>query len=759
MKNWKHLLKINLYPIILGGLVFLFFYPFFLFGKIPLPGDTIVGMYYPWRNIVWDNYTSGVPFKNFLITDPVRQQYVWRGLAIEEMKKGHLPLWNPYSFSGTPLLANMQSAVFYPFNFVFFLLPFSVAWGLLVVMQPLLSGLFLYLYLRHFLVSKEASILGSFTFAFSGFSITWLEWNTIGHVMLWLPLTLLSIEKIILFERVRPLGHFWPLIFIFSLTSSFFAGHLQVFFYSFLFTLIYLIARILTFQNKQKIILLFVICFLLFVSIAAIQWVPTFQFIGESAREFDQGSWMREGWFLPWQNLIQFVAPDFFGNPATFNYWGIWNYGEFVGYIGILPLLFALYALFFRKDKKTRFFGIVTFFSFLFVLPTPLAKLPYELNIPFLSTSQPTRILSIIVFCLSLLASLGFDFWIKERGKKKIILIYILLFVFLGIGWFFTIQPHLFSLNISPDHILIAKRNLILPSMIVILAFVLTILFLILRQKLFKFFILCSLFFVLIFDLFRFGWKFISFSPSHWIFPKTETTRFIQENTDFSRILSRDRRIFPPNFSLAYQFFDVAGYDPLYIKRYGQLVAAWEREKPDISPAAFNRIITPMQFDNFITDLLGVKYILTQEPIQSEKLILKGKEGDTHIYKNKNVFPRVFLVENIVVRKDDQSVIEDMFRLGENLRYTAVVKDNIDIDPQKVTENEYAEIVAYAPNEVTIRAKSDVKRLLLLTDIYYPAWKAYVDGNQTRIYESDLTFRGIVVGPGEHTIVFRIGLL
>ena len=116
MRNLRRVFLNKLHFFILLGLITLFFYPFIFFGKVPIPVDTIVGMYHPWRDVVWNNLTSGVPFKNYLITDPVRQQYDWRKLAIEQFKKGQFPLWNPYSFSGTPLLANFQTAAFYPFN-------------------------------------------------------------------------------------------------------------------------------------------------------------------------------------------------------------------------------------------------------------------------------------------------------------------------------------------------------------------------------------------------------------------------------------------------------------------------------------------------------------------------------------------------------------------------------------------------------------------------------------------------------------------
>src|SRR3989338_11019921 len=146
-----------------------FFWQFFLKGLLPMPADNIVGLYHPFRDLYAKDYPNGIPYKNFLLTDPIRQQYPWRELAISLQKKLEAPLWNPYSLAGTPLLANFQSAIFYPFNILFFLLPFPLAWGALIVLEILLAGIFLYLYLNHLRLNRWASILGAITFAFSGF--------------------------------------------------------------------------------------------------------------------------------------------------------------------------------------------------------------------------------------------------------------------------------------------------------------------------------------------------------------------------------------------------------------------------------------------------------------------------------------------------------------------------------------------------------------------------------------------------------------
>lgn len=63
-------------------LTVVFFWQFFVKGLLPIPADTIIGLYHPFIDLYAKDYPRGIPFKNFLITDPVRQQYPWKVLAI-----------------------------------------------------------------------------------------------------------------------------------------------------------------------------------------------------------------------------------------------------------------------------------------------------------------------------------------------------------------------------------------------------------------------------------------------------------------------------------------------------------------------------------------------------------------------------------------------------------------------------------------------------------------------------------------------------
>jgi hypothetical protein len=748
-------------PIALITIVFLVFFWQFLFkGLLPIPSDTIVGLYYPFR----DAYikSNGVPYKNFLITDPVRQQIPWRELAVDAEKKLILPLWNPYNFAGTPLLANSQNAAFYPFNIVFFFLPFEFSWSLLILLQPILAGIFLYLYLRNLKLSKSACLLGTLAFSFSGFFIAWLEWGTVLNVALWLPLILLSIDKIFSKYDIKKFSIFnfqfsipiWSFIFLFSLVSAFFAGHLQTFFYLTIFALIYLIVRWFQYGRNLKHFVWFLALGFLFLIFISPLLIPSIKYILLSARDVNGSSWQTSNeWFIPWQNLIQFLAPDFFGNPATLNYYGVWNYGEFIGYIGILPLIMAFFALFFRRDKKTLFFGSAFFISLIFALPTFLAQLPFQLNLPFISTSQPTRLLFIIDFSLSILAALGLDYFISAKDKKKIVYILgcvLLLFISL---WSFVLFFH--GSILSGQNLGVARQNLILPTilfgfvstMVLILAFYF--------RKKGAVFLISILFLITVFDLFRFGWKFEAFTNKEYLFPSDSIIKFLQNQKGVFRVMSDNLEFLPPNFSIMYHLQTVDGYDPLYLKRYGELIAAFDRGKPDISaPFDFSRIIYYKNIQYTTTDLLGVKYVLSMDwQIKNNKLKWVFTDGTTQVYENKQALPRTFFVSNILLASSKQQAINDIFN-SENFINKLAVVEGTQSNFKTNWSLGQADITSYESNKVDIQTDNKGEGFLVLTDSYYPTWHAKIDGKETRIYLTDYNFRGIIVPKGEHSIEF-----
>jgi len=730
--------------------VLIFFWQFLLKGLLPIPSDTIVGLYYPFRDAYFKTNPNGIPYKNFLVTDPVRQQIPWKKLVTDAEKRFTSPLWNSYNFAGTPLLANFQSAAFYPLNILFYFLPFNIAWSLLVFIQPLLASLFLYFYLKHLKLNKAASFIGAISFAFSGFAAAWLEWGTILNTVLWLPLILLAIDKIIEKSHVSKIK--WSIIFILSLTCSFLAGHVQFFFYVFSFASVYLLAKLILARDKRNLIN-FLILFLIFFLLSLPQLIPTIQFIVLSARNLDLPSWQtNSGWFIPWQNLIQFLAPDFFGNPSTLNYYGIWNYGEFIGYIGILPLIMAFFALFFRRDKKTLIFGTAFFLSLIFALPNFLAKLPFIFNLPFISTAQPTRLLFITDFSLAVLAALGLDYFIVFKNKKQILYIIGAAFLLFASLLFFVLIFHgniLTALELN-----ISRQNLMLPVLLFVMVSAILLLIILYPRKKIIGFLIGLLILITLFDLFRFGWKFEPFTNKEYLYPSTSVISYLKNQQGVFRIISEDSRIFPPNFSAMYKLQTLDGYDPLYLQRYGELMAAVKRNKPDINPQfGFNRIITPQSLTSSIIDLLGTKYVLSLDNIKNSKLKLVFTDGIVKVYQNQLAFSRAFFVSNTLSVNSKQESIDALFNPNNSLRKTAVIENS-----QNLSKNNWStgtvSMVNYSDNSVILKTNNNGEGFLVLTDSYYPTWHAKIDGRLTQIYLTDYNFRGIIIPKGEHTIEF-----
>ena len=75
-------------------------------------------------------------------------------------------------------------------------------------------------------------------------------------------------------------------------------------------------------------------------------------------------------------------------------------------------------------------------------------------------------------------------------------------------------------------------------------------------------------------------------------------------------------------------------------------------------------------------------------------------------------------------------------------------------------------IISYSPNEVIIEANLKRAGFLVLTDTYYPGWKVYIDGKESKIYRADYLFRAVPLPKGRQVVryvydplSFKIGLL
>ncbi len=757
-KIWYDLFALVFFACVVG----IFFAPTILKGQLPVPADALVGLYHPWRDALAKDYPRGLPFKNFLITDPVRQQIPWRKAAIDQWKDRILPSWNPYSFSGTSLVGNIQAAVFYPLNILFFLFEFPVAWTLLIMLEPLLAGILFYLFLRNRQRSPAASLFGAISWSFSGFSIAWLTWGTIGHVALWLPLLLLSIDKILQSKTsiVLHSAVVWGVVLVTALVMQFFAGHAQVSLYVFLLSLAYALWHLRLTKGNQRV----AACWLtgglsLFVVITSIQWIPLLVATIGSSRVLEAESWTKPGWFLPWQHLVQYIAPDFFGNPATLNYWGEWNYGEFVGYIGIIGLVFALVSLLHWKEKELRFWFIMLAGSLLFLLPTPIASLPYILHLPILSSLQPTRLTMVVDFALAILTAYGFDAFLKHKGKRAWVAMAGIGFL-IALLWILVMVQGAATVDETiKGNWMVTQRNLVVPTMVFVLAVAAIIGHIKVKNATGRIVIILFLIGLTTVDLLRFGWKFTPFTLKEYFFPQTAVTTFLQQQQKPFRIVSVDNRMLPPNVSAVYGIETIEGYDPIVDARYEEFFAALARGKPDISrPFGFNRILTAERIDSPLLPLLNVQYILSLTDRKEAYLTKAMQEGETRVYEDTRALPRAYLVEEVKEIAGKQRIIETLFDPTFNPRTTAIVEKPLDVLSSPLSSYESVMIASYNPSSITLSVVTKNPRLLVIANAWNQNWNVTIDDKPANLLRTNYILQGAVVPVGTHRVLLSFGL-
>lgn len=735
-----------LFTLLTCFLILLFFLPNLILGKVPIPADSLLGLYHPFRDLSIDGYNPGkFPVKNPLITDPVLQTYPWRYLVFKNIKEGNFPLWNPYSFSGQPLLANIQSSSFQLTNILFLILPFKIGWAISTILLSVLASLFMFLFLKDIGLSRPASLFGGLILPFSGFFIAWLTWGSIIATVMWLPLILLCLNKIFKTKSV-----IWLLILTLAVSQVILSGHWQAGLYVFLALVVYLIFLAINHKSLPKLAIGTIYVFLGIV-IAAVQILPSLEFINLSARSIDQGYYReRADWFLPIQNLVQLVAPDFFGNPATYNYWGIWNYAEFVSFIGIIPLSLAIYGLTARSLYK-GFFIALGLVALVFGLENPISKIPYSISIPFISSLQPSRIIFLLVFALTGLASIGFDRLLKVKKEKTNLKIFfgplIVAVILLAIAGSTIFAKDLFSQTQTLDPPAIAQRNLILPALTTFALLAITFLRLKIRSL-----AIILIFAITIFELFRFGYKFTPFSKLSWIFPQTRATSFLLAQEKPFRIMSTDRRIMHPNVSAVYGIESIDGYDPLYLADWNKFVSVWQSQNPNAPLAAFNRIVTPQKIDYKFIDLVNVKYVLTFDEIENPNFEKVFTEGQTKIYQNKNFLDRAFFVNEVVGAKSDQEEFAKLLNPNFDLKKMATSQE-FEFPKQELTAQVSFE--DYQDQNLTLSVQTDRQAPLILTNVYYPGWKAYIDGQPVPVNKVDFMFQAVLVPQGSHQIEFK----
>ena len=374
------------------------------------------------------------------------QFYPWRKLAVEQLRAGHWPLWNPYLGAGTPLAANLQTAAFYPPNILFLLMPVERAFGWELALHVALAGIFAYFFGRTMGLSPFGALVGGLAYGGGGYLVSRWVFPSMVYAAAWLPLMLAFTERLV--RRPTPNSHSaggnnrlgesigsWLLdmaLLALATALQLLAGHAQTSFYSLaivaIFALFRLAQRYLSSGRPRNIRLPLLpasgllLATLWGVALAAIQLLPTAELAAHSQRAgtLTDLRFAFELSFWPWR-FITLLAPDFFGNPARNEYWAFGNYWEGAAFVGVLPLLLAALAVirwWQKRGESSRgplsavpFFALLSLFSLILALGnrTPLYPLLFRYVPGFGLFQAPARLTIGYALGMAVLAGIGAD--------------------------------------------------------------------------------------------------------------------------------------------------------------------------------------------------------------------------------------------------------------------------------------------------------------------------------------------------------------
>ena len=686
---------------------------------------------------------------------PSLQFVPWRILVNDSLRAGTLPLWTDMLGMGAPLLANHQSAVFYPPNLLSLIFDPSSSISILAVLHLSFAGVGMVRLARRVGLGDFGAAVVGVTFGLSQYLTARLWFISINNAIAWLPWIVLATDSLTSNSKLQTLNSNHPTTqppnYLISnlqlpllIALQLLAGHAQSSFYTLLIAAAWLGWRSLKpkqdfyrnlddlnkagLSNLQSLIInlfRFSLAILFALCLTAVQLLPTYELLREtpraSAADYD---FVMTYSLWAWR-LLTAIAPDLFGHPADGNYWGYATYWEDAIYLGLMPLMFALYALITaRRNKKIHLGDIVFLFALAIISVelalgsnTPIFPFFYRYIPGFNFFQAPARMLIGYTFAVSLLAGIGADQW-KESNRKRY-------WSRLGIAGSIAmmILGIVGAVTLADVRPLTIATSLIGVAAVSAVTFILTLNQPTAPKRWYTFTIL----FIAV-DLGisairlnpTIDTSFYSLTPSENLSGRTyqydqdeyrvKFKEYVTFKNFYSLTSQQIRDTFLPNLTVLNKIESANNFDPLLTERYVNFVKAMEQNPRLLDLADVQTIIKPMRITSPRSDSKASRLRV----IPQAQFVSSPQES-------------LAIISSPTFDPDTTLILEP------------------------IRNTQYAIPLTHHVSRITTHQDSYV----LISASYYPGWRVLVDDQPSQLFIADHLFRAVHVPKGEHTIRFE----
>jgi hypothetical protein len=740
------------------------YWPSLLGQQVLLPLDILQlpGWYLP----IPEDAPRFVP-QNIMLSDVVLQYASWRLFAIEEVQAGRLPLWNPYNYCGHPFVAPNQTAIFSPFHWADYLFPSFVTIAWMQLAKSLVAGCGAYFFFRRVLrVKFLPATAGAAAYPLIGFMVLW-QGFPLSAVCAWLPWLLLAADMTI----SNPRGWGGPILAL-ATAATLVTGHAETAAHVLLACGIYAVWRwgyglycgeinlAKAFGTVVALSLGWGLGFLL----SAPQNLPTLEYLPQTNRIAARLATTEVHAPLGARALPQFFLPHFQGSWSNQSWYLLRSNQSESAAAGYGGLIFALLcAPLAWCNPRLRAF------NWLWTVAGLLAA-AYILNIwgfvqlsqlPVLNVLKHARFVLFTAWCVLALAVTGLDTIARAdlhwRGEFRFAVAILVILGCWSLGYLFS-PPAEIS---HPEIVAAREAQSGVPANVATAWF---------RRMFLASAVICAAAGVgwllvfqkplrgpgLVFAIGLFGvaemtyqaWGINPQCDPALYFPRIETLARLSE-------LPAGRAVgwlyMPGNLSIANHLRDIRGYDAADPKSLVDLLALCERQYPDLSfPKARSAAIRQfLPVESPIMDLLGVRYRIHVGPQPENQTAVAAGDG-IWIEESSTALSRAFIPQQAIAVTSQPDTLELLADPEFDPRQVAFVESS-QVSSEAPCQGT-ATIVRELPMELEIEAELDRPGLLVVADLWYPGWKAEVDGQPAPILRANHTLRGVELPAGKHQV-------